>query len=50
VEQNANLALQVARYGYVLETGRIAHEGLCAGLREDDAIRRAYLGVDGDGH
>ncbi len=48
VEQNANLALQVAHYGYILETGRIVHEAPCAQLREDDAIRRAYLGVTGD--
>jgi branched-chain amino acid transport system ATP-binding protein len=48
VEQNANLALQVARYGYILETGKITHEALCAELREDDAIRRAYLGVAGN--
>ncbi len=45
VEQNANLALQVARYGYIMETGKITHEALCAELREDDAIRKAYLGV-----
>jgi len=45
VEQNANLALQVARYGYILETGKIAHEAPCSELRTDDAIRRAYLGV-----
>jgi ABC-type branched-subunit amino acid transport system ATPase component len=42
-----NLSLQVARYGYVMETGKITHEAVCAGLREDDAIRRAYLGVAG---
>ncbi|MBI5580098.1 MAG: ABC transporter ATP-binding protein [Deltaproteobacteria bacterium] len=47
IEQNANLALQVARYGYVMETGKITHEAACAELREDDAIRRAYLGVTG---
>jgi branched-chain amino acid transport system ATP-binding protein len=50
VEQNANLALQVARYGYVLATGRITHEAACADLRADDAIRRTYLGVAGTGH
>jgi branched-chain amino acid transport system ATP-binding protein len=49
VEQNANLALQVARYGYVMETGKITHEAACAKLREDDAIRRAYLGVTATG-
>ena len=47
IEQNANLALQVARYGYVMATGKITHEAACAELREDDAIRRAYLGVTG---
>jgi branched-chain amino acid transport system ATP-binding protein len=47
VEQNANLALQVAHYGYVMETGKITHEAVCKALREDDAIRRAYLGVAG---
>lgn len=45
VEQNANLALQVARYGYVLETGRLVREDRCETLMTDDAIRRAYLGV-----
>jgi branched-chain amino acid transport system ATP-binding protein len=45
VEQNANLALQVARFGYILETGRITRAAPCSELREDDAIRRAYLGV-----
>jgi branched-chain amino acid transport system ATP-binding protein len=45
VEQNANLALQVARYGYILETGKIAHQALCEQLRQDDTIRKAYLGV-----
>ena len=45
IEQNANLALQVARYGYILETGKIIRSAPCAELREDDAIRRAYLGV-----
>jgi branched-chain amino acid transport system ATP-binding protein len=47
IEQNANLALQVARYGYVMETGKITHEAECSKLREDDAIRQAYLGVAG---
>jgi branched-chain amino acid transport system ATP-binding protein len=50
VEQNANLALQVARYGYILETGAITREAPCAELREDDAVRRAYLGVTNEGN
>lgn len=45
VEQNANLALQVAQYGYVLETGRVIKEGPTADLRDDDAVRKAYLGI-----
>ncbi len=45
VEQNANLALQVAQYGYVLETGRVSKEGPTKELRDDDAVRKAYLGI-----
>ena len=45
VEQNANAALRLARRAYVLETGRIALEGLGAELARNEAVRRAYLGV-----
>jgi branched-chain amino acid transport system ATP-binding protein len=45
VEQNANAALAIADRGYVLETGRIAHEGTGAALLHDPAVREAYLGV-----
>jgi branched-chain amino acid transport system ATP-binding protein len=44
VEQNAELALQLAHHAYVLETGRIALEGPAAELHENDHVRRAYLG------
>ncbi len=44
VEQNANLALEVARYGYVLETGRILLEDASAALRQNPKVRAAYLG------
>jgi branched-chain amino acid transport system ATP-binding protein len=44
VEQNANLALDIGDQGYVLETGRIALRRSAAELRDDDAVRRAYLG------
>jgi branched-chain amino acid transport system ATP-binding protein len=44
VEQNAELALRLARYGYVLETGRIALHGPAAELHEHEHVRRAYLG------
>ena len=44
VEQNANLALRLAEYAYVLETGSIALEGKASALHENDHVRRAYLG------
>ncbi|MEW6188224.1 MAG: ABC transporter ATP-binding protein [Thermodesulfobacteriota bacterium] len=44
VEQNARAALQIAQYGYVLETGSIALEGPAQDLLADDKVRRAYLG------
>jgi branched-chain amino acid transport system ATP-binding protein len=44
VEQNANLALDIGNWGYVLETGRIAVQGPAAQLHDDEAVRKAYLG------
>jgi len=44
VEQNANLALEISHFGYVLETGRIVLQDNCAALRANDEIRAAYLG------
>jgi branched-chain amino acid transport system ATP-binding protein len=44
VEQNAHLALQIANYGYVLQTGRIALAGPARDLLHDPRIRDAYLG------
>ena len=44
VEQNAGLALRLASYGYVLETGRIAIEGPAAELHEHEHVKKAYLG------
>ena len=44
VEQNATLALSIAQHGYVLETGRIVFDGSAARLKEDEAVRRSYLG------
>ncbi len=44
IEQNANMALQVAHSAYVLETGRITMTGTGAELLADDRIREAYLG------
>jgi branched-chain amino acid transport system ATP-binding protein len=44
VEQNANKALSIADYGYVLETGAISLAGHSEQLRRDDHVRRSYLG------
>jgi branched-chain amino acid transport system ATP-binding protein len=44
VEQNANKALSIADYGYVLETGKIALEGRSQQLLRNDHVRRLYLG------
>ena len=48
VEQNANMALNAADYGYVLENGRIVMEYTCAKLREKDDIKEFYLGMKQD--
>jgi branched-chain amino acid transport system ATP-binding protein len=45
VEQNANLALQTADHGYVLELGRIVMEDTCERLLQKDDIREFYLGL-----
>jgi branched-chain amino acid transport system ATP-binding protein len=44
VEQNANLALEISSFGYVLETGRIILQDEAAKLRQDPKVRSAYLG------
>ena len=44
IEQNANMALKVADYGYVLETGRITLHGPAKELRSNEEVKRAYLG------
>jgi len=44
VEQNANVSLSIADRGYVLSTGRMVLEGRAAELREDEGLRKAYLG------
>jgi len=45
VEQNAELALEIAHRGYVLETGRIVHAGTGRALLDDPAVKQAYLGI-----
>ena len=49
VEQNANMALNAADFGYVLENGRIVMEDTCAALREKDDIKEFYLGMKEEG-
>jgi branched-chain amino acid transport system ATP-binding protein len=44
VEQNANLALEISRYGYVLETGSIILRDESAALRQNPQVKSAYLG------
>jgi branched-chain amino acid transport system ATP-binding protein len=46
VEQNALVALNIANYGYVLETGHISLEGPAKELAVNDEVRKAYLGED----
>lgn len=45
VEQNANLALQISSYAYVMETGKIVNKNKSSILLEDDSIKKAYLGL-----
>lgn len=44
VEQNAALALDIAQEAYLIETGRIVFSGCAASVRNNEDIRRAYLG------
>ena len=44
VEQNAALALELADHAYVLETGRVVMSGRAAEIKNDEAIRKSYLG------
>jgi branched-chain amino acid transport system ATP-binding protein len=48
-EQNAKMALRVARYGYVMENGRIVLDGDAATISENEDIREFYLGLSGVG-
>ena len=44
VEQNANMALSIANYGYVLQTGEVVLEGSAQSLRDNEMVQQAYLG------
>ena len=44
VEQNANMALSIADYGYVLQTGEVVLQGSAQSLRDNEMVQQAYLG------
>lgn len=46
-EQNTNIALRYATYGYIMETGRIVMDGEASSLRENEDVKEFYLGVGG---
>jgi branched-chain amino acid transport system ATP-binding protein len=46
-EQNTNVALQYATYGYILETGRVVMDGTAQSLRENEDVKEFYLGAGG---
>ena len=47
-EQNTNMALKYATYGYILENGRVVMDGEAKSLRENEDVREFYLGIGGD--
>lgn len=47
-EQNTNVALKYATYGYILENGRVVMDGDAASLRENEDVKEFYLGIAGD--
>jgi branched-chain amino acid transport system ATP-binding protein len=49
VEQNANMALQIAHYGYVMENGKIVMESNAEELRENPDVKEFYLGTAASG-
>ena len=48
-EQNTNVALRYAKYGYILESGRVVLDGEAQALRENEDVKEFYLGVGGEG-
>ncbi|MCC0062744.1 MAG: ABC transporter ATP-binding protein [Defluviimonas sp.] len=48
-EQNTNVALRYAHYGYILESGRVVMDGPAAGLRENPDVKEFYLGMSDEG-
>jgi branched-chain amino acid transport system ATP-binding protein len=48
-EQNTNIALRYANYGYILENGRVVLDGSAEDLRGNEDVKEFYLGVSGAG-
>jgi branched-chain amino acid transport system ATP-binding protein len=48
-EQNTNVALRYARYGYILENGRVVMDGEATALRENEDVKEFYLGLSSSG-
>jgi branched-chain amino acid transport system ATP-binding protein len=48
-EQNTNVALRFAHYGYILESGRVVMDGPAADLRENPDVKEFYLGMSEEG-
>ncbi len=48
-EQNTNIALKYAKYGYILESGRVVLDGDAKALRENEDVKEFYLGLSGSG-
>jgi branched-chain amino acid transport system ATP-binding protein len=46
-EQNTNMALRYADYGYILENGRVVMDGQAKALRENEDVKEFYLGMGG---
>jgi branched-chain amino acid transport system ATP-binding protein len=46
-EQNTNMALRYADYGYILENGRVVMDGQAQALRDNEDVREFYLGMGG---
>ena len=48
-EQNTNVALRNADYGYIIETGKVVMEGAADSLLNDDKVKEYYLGISSEG-
>jgi branched-chain amino acid transport system ATP-binding protein len=49
IEQNANMALSIAHYGYIMETGKVVMDGDPKKLLQDEDVQEFYLGLHGEG-